>query len=212
MILDIIIVLILALGAFMGYRKGLIGIFVSLVSIILSIILGFVLQTPIANALYEDTGLGSIIEQTVYNNINASNKEEENGNNIYSNIIDSVIGKSQAEYTIEQTSKVVTMFILKGLSFVLVFIVVFIVCYILQMILNLVFSLPLLDSVNKLGGLAAGLVKGLLKLYIVLAIISFMAPISIVEPIVNFINTSFVTKFLYENNLFVSIISGTLKI
>ncbi len=212
MILDIFLLLILVIGAISGYKKGLVGVFVSLLSIVISILMGLMLQSLVANALYKDTGIGPVIEQTIYNNINASNKDEENGNNIYSDMIDSIIGKDKVDYTIEQASKTVTMFILKGLSFILIFVVVFIVCYILQMILNLVFKLPVLDSVNKIGGIVAGLLKIFIKIYIVLAIISFIAPISVAEPVINIINSSCITKILYENNLFVSIITGTIKI
>lgn len=212
MILDIVIVILILLGAIVGYRKGLVGIVVSLASIILSIVLSFILQTPISEALYNDTGVGKIVEQTVYNNLTSSNKDEENENNIYDNIINSIIGEQTKELTNEQIAKTVTMFILKGLSFILIFIVVSIICYIIQAVLNLVFSLPLLHSVNKFGGAAAGIIKNLLKIYILLAIISFIAPMDIMEPVIKVINNSMVTKVLYENNLLVSLICMGLKI
>lgn len=212
MILDIVIVILVLLGAIIGYRKGLVGIVVSLASIILAIILSFILQTPISEALYSNTGVGKIVEETVYNNIISSNKEQENENNIYDNIINNIIGEENKELTNEQIAKTVTMFILKGLSFILIFIVVSIICYIIQAVLNLVFSLPLLHSVNKFGGAAAGVIKNLLKIYILLAIISFMAPMAIMEPVLNVINGSIVTKLLYDNNLLVSLICIGLKI
>ena len=103
------------------------------------------------------------------------------------------------------------MFILKGISFVLVFFVVTLIAYILQMILNVVFNLPILNSINNIGGVAAGLIKALIKVYVVLAIIYFLSAASFVEPLSNLIDSSSVTKVLYNNNLLVKLLSGSLK-
>ena len=99
MILDIVIILFILAGAFFGFRKGIIGIAVSLVSVVLAIILGYILQAPIADMLYNDTGLGTIIEETVKNNINIGNNEEKSENTIYDNILNSIIGEKKEEFT-----------------------------------------------------------------------------------------------------------------
>lgn len=215
MILDIIILVLVLFAALMGYKKGLVGIMVGLVSMILAIVLSLFLQGPIADMLYNNTGVGKIVEQTVYTNLNsANNKNNENNENKLTDniIINSITDKAVASLTNEETAKAVTMFILKGISFVIIFIVVTIVCRILQSVLNLVFNLPVLDVVNKFGGLGLGAIKVLLKIYIVLAIISFIAPMQIIDPVIEMINSSTVTKMLYQNNLFVSLLSLTLKV
>lgn len=212
MILDIIVLILIITGAIIGYKKGLVGIMVGLVSMILAIILSLILQGPIADALYNNTGMGKVIEQTVYNNLNSANNKEKEANASENIIIDSITNKATESLTSEQTAKTVTMFVLKGISFVIIFIIVTIICRILQSVLNLVFNLPVLDIVNNFGGLGVGVIKALLKIYIVLAIISFIAPINIIDPVIDMINTSTVTKILYQNNLFVSLLSLTLKI
>ena len=212
MILDIIVLVFIITGAIIGYKKGLVGIMVGLVSMILAIILSLILQGPIADALYNNTGMGKVIEQTVYNNLNSANNKEKEANASENIIIDSITNKATESLTSEQTAKTVTMFVLKGISFVIIFIIVTIICRILQSVLNLVFNLPVLDIVNNFGGLGVGVIKALLKIYIVLAIISFIAPMNIIAPVIDMINTSTVTKILYQNNLFVSLLSLTLKI
>lgn len=212
MILDIVIILFILAGAFFGFRKGIIGIAVSLISVVLAIILGFVLQAPIADMLYKDTGLGTIVEETVKNNINIGNNEEKSENTIYDNILNSIIGEKQEELTIEQAAKVVTMFILRGLSFVLIVIIVFIICYILQLVLNLVFNIPVLSSINKIAGIAAGVIKSLLSIYILLAVVYFLAPIPFMDTVIDYINNTAVAKVLYSNNFLVAILSSTFKI
>lgn len=212
MILDIIILVLVLFAALMGYKKGLVGIMVGLVSMILAIVLSLFLQGPIADMLYNNTGVGKIVEQTVYTNLNSANNKNNENKSTDNIIINSITDKVVASLTNEETAKAVTMFILKGISFVIIFIVVTIVCRILQSVLNLVFNLPVLDVVNKFGGLGLGAIKVLLKIYIVLAIISFIAPMQIIDPVIEMINSSTVTKMLYQNNLFVSLLSLTLKV
>ncbi len=219
MILDIVVIAFVLIGAFLGYKKGLVGIAISLISIILSIVLGLMLNSVIANGLYNDTPIGSTIEQMVYDGLNpkaVENSEQEadsnKEDNIYETIVNNIVGTARDTLTNEQVAKTVTMYILKGLSFVLIVVVVFIICYILRMVLNIVFNLPLLHSVNKMGGVAAGVVKALLKVYIILAIISFLAPMSLLEPVVNYINDSTIVNLLYNNNIFVYFIKSGIKI
>ncbi len=215
MILDIIVIAFVLLGAFLGYKKGLVGVAISLISIILSIVLGLLFNGVIANGIYNDTTLGKGIEQTIYNGINTTlntNETDETENNMYENLVNSIVGPAKDALTNEQLAKTITMYILKGMSFIIIFVAVFVICYILQMVLNLVFDLPILHSVNQIGGIAAGVIKAVIKVYIVLAIISFLEPMSILEPVINYINSSAVTSFLYHNNVFVFLIKSGIKI
>ena len=217
MILDIIVIAFVLLGAFLGYKKGLVGVAISLISIILSIVLGLLFNGVIANGIYNDTTLGKGIEQTIYNGINTTlntneTDETEAENNMYENLVNSIVGPAKDALTNEQLAKTITMYILKGMSFIIIFVAVFVICYILQMVLNLVFDLPILHSVNQIGGIAAGVIKAVIKVYIVLAIISFLEPMSILEPVINYINSSAVTSFLYHNNVFVFLIKSGIKI
>ena len=109
-------------------------------------------------------------------------------------------------------SENVTMFILKGASFIIVFIVVLVICYILRMVLNLVFDLPILHSINKIGGVAAGLIKSLLSIWIILALVSIVSPIPMFDGVINLIKNTTVTNFLYTNNILVNILGSGLKI
>ena len=117
-----------------------------------------------------------------------------------------------ATTVVDESANKITMFILKGISFVGIFILVFIICYILRMILNIVFKLPILNSINKVGGVSLNVLKTVFKIWILLAIIYFVSFVPLVDTINNFIDSSVVTKFLYENNIIVNILKSTLNI
>lgn len=211
MIVDIILIALLALGIFFGYRKGLVGIFIGVISLILSIILAFMLQGPVSEYLYT-TPIGTSIESSVTGfveeNIN-SNDNKENDNKFLQDIIQSA---TNSENTVKEASKNITLFILKGITFVGIFILVRIICYILQMILNIVFDLPILSSVNKFGGIAINLLASLLKIWILLAAIQLISSVISIDFITNLINQSVLTKLLYENNILLNLLQTTIKL
>lgn len=218
MIFDIIIIVLILLGAFSGLKKGLVGIIVGFIGLILSIVLAFALQGAVANYLYNDTGLGNSLSENIKNTLTeafdkkVSDSLPENTqikeSGFYSDIIKDVTNIDQ----IGELSKNITMYILKGISFIIIFIVVYIICYILTMILNLVFDLPILNSMNKFGGIFAGALMSLMKIWILLAIISFLSPIPMFDGIVLQLKNSNLTNYLYSNNFIVYLISSNLKI
>ena len=219
MIIDIIIIALIALGVFFGYKKGLVGILIGVASLILSIILAFVLQGPVSEYLYS-TPVGTSIESKVTEFVNDTLSPENNENvdsedntkkenDFFSKVIQDA---TNSEDTVKEASKNITMFILKGITFIGIFILVRIICYILQMILNVVFDLPILHSVNKFGGMAINLVATLLKLWILLAAIQLISSVVAIDFITNLINQSYLTKLLYENNILLNILQTTIKL
>ena len=219
MIIDIIIIALIALGVFFGYKKGLVGILIGVASLILSIILAFVLQGPVSEYLYS-TPVGTSIESKVTEFVNDTLSSENNENvdsedntkkenDFFSKVIQDA---TNSEDTVKEASKNITMFILKGITFIGIFILVRIICYILQMILNVVFDLPILHSVNKFGGMAINLVATLLKLWILLAAIQLISSVVAIDFITNLINKSYLTKLLYENNILLNILQTTIKL
>ncbi len=209
MIIDIIIVAIVVIGGFAGYKKGLVGILVGFIGIVLSIMLGFMLQTPISDYLQKETAIGTTLTESIKTSIEKSGATE---NLLYKSILEATAKGDASALTIDQSANVITNFILKGLSFVLVFMVVYIICYILQMVLNIVFDLPILNSLNKIGGVGIGVLMSLIKITILLAIISFISPIPIFNDLVKIIQNSTIGNILYANNIIVSIIKSNIQI
>ena len=207
MIIDIILILFIVLGAFLGYKKGLINVVFSIVTILISIILSLLLQAPVANVLSQSK-MNDNINVAVKENIQkiVSNKSENNQNN---KIYDMVLKQVLSEDNISEQANKITLFIIKGISFVAVFIVVTVILFILKSVLNLVFDLPLLHSINKIGGLGVGAIKNIVIIYVMLALIAFTSPLPFVaNNIAPKINNTIITKILYNNNLLVNVISS----
>ncbi|MEG1705510.1 MAG: CvpA family protein [Clostridia bacterium] len=210
MILDIIIILFLIFSAFMGYKKGLTTILVSVIGFVIAIILAFTLKSTLANFVINNTELDTQIETTISKGlvtaIETKEKEVKNTNEFYNGIIENM----KPTETVENLAHSVVVFILETASFIVIFLVVKIIAFILQMMLNLVFDLPILSSINNIGGFIVGTVMGILKVWILLAILSVLSPM--VGGISAYIDTTVVTKFLYDLNMIVKLLSGNLKL
>lgn len=208
LIIDIILILLIALGAFRGHKKGLVGVVVGFAALILSIILAFAFQSIVADALY-DLGLGATVKDMAESNIQ---KMIDSGENVENSLYSTIISTTITNDNVSAAAEAVARFVMKGLSFVAIFIIVRIICYILQMVLNLVFNLPILSSINSMGGTILGILSVLIKVWILLAIISFIIPLPMFEGLASYIDKTILVKLLYNNNLLVALIKLGLKI
>ena len=111
MILDIVIIAILALAGFLGYKKGLIDMVVGLVSIILAFVLAIILQNSVANFLMEKTSLGGNVESQIEESLNKAllNEQKNDANtetNTETNATEQVESKEDKKEEKKQNSEI----------------------------------------------------------------------------------------------------------
>lgn len=92
------------------------------------------------------------------------------------------------------------------LSWVILYIGIQIILNIAVAILDGVMSLPLLREINNIAGLAIGIVMGVFRIYIILAVIYFISTVANIYPIINAIGSSSMIASMYNNNLLLKII------
>ena len=207
-LIDILVVLLVVLGAFSGHKKGLVGILVGFAALILSIVLAFMFQSVVADAIY-DTGLGQSVAGIAKNNMQDMMK---NGENVDKSIYGKVLSNAVTDDNLTVASENISRFVMKGLSFIAIFLIVRIICYILQMILNVVFNLPILSTVNGIGGTVVGGLSVLIRIWVVLALILFVSPLPMFDSVVSYIDKTFLVKLLYNNNLLVAVVKAGLRL
>ena len=114
-------------------------------------------------------------------------------------ILDSI--NEQVETVKENTNNVIAKSIAEVIINLIVIVVLFIIINIIMFFLKFIFgaiaSLPIIKQLDKLGGFIYGLIEGLLIIYIVLAILSFVH----VQELQLAIKTSYIASILYNNNL-----------
>ena len=208
-IVDLVILAIMALCIIIGYVRGLTGSLIKILSFVLSIIIAFVLFIPISNLIIDKTEIDESLEQTIRETII---QEDENQEDKMPETITNYIGEkveqasdSAKEAIVDSTSREVAVTIVKAGTWIGLFLIARILLILLRFITSLIAKLPVIKQFDKLGGVIYGVLEGIIIIYLVLAIISFISPM-IGENIIVAIDESMVGSMLYNNNLLLKII------
>ena len=214
-IIDLIVIGIIFLSTFLGYRKGLIGVAFKIASFIIAIIITLILFKPISNYIINNTEFAQTIENTIVQKL--STAEIENGqikqeNSNLPEVIVNYINVGLQDTVNEAKDSIVKM-VARNLAETIIDIIVIIGLFIItrllllfaKAILEAISEIPIIKQFNKAGGILYGILRGLLLIYLTLAIISLILPMLDKTAILNIINNSIITKILYNNNIILMI-------
>lgn len=188
-IIDIILITIIALSSFLGYKKGLVKLGAKLFAGIIAIIVTIIIYKPVSGMVIDNTKIDEKLEATIIENTEKVIKEKTEENIITENI-ESKILPEQAKNISKSTVKIVT-----GL---LLFVVVKIVLNIIISLIGFIAELPILKQFNEMGGLLYGIVRGCLISIICILIISVIAKINPENGLNEKIQETYLTKIVYE--------------
>ena len=209
-IVDLVIVAIMAICIIIGYVRGLTGSLIKILSFVLSIIIASILFIPVSNLIIDNTEIDENIETSIRNMIidQETENEEENMPDTITNYIGQKIEQASddaKETIVDSTARDVTLTIVKAGTWILLFIIARILLIFLRFITSLIAKFPVIKQFDKLGGIIYGILEGLIIIYLVLAIISFISPM-ISSDFTNAIDESFIGSMMYNNNLLLKII------
>lgn len=201
-LVDLILIAFIALCTFSGYRKGLIKVAFGLVSFILAIIISVILYKPVSSFIINYTPIDDNIEAAVTERLDSSETTDEEIDNFVANYFSNIKNASTAVIadTISKT-------IINISCMIIVFIVAKIVLLLFKFIGDLISKLPLIKQVNNIGGFLYGLLKGLVIIYILLALISILSPLVNLNELINIINKSIIANIMYNNNIILILFS-----
>ena len=195
-LIDLILIAIIALFTFIGYKKGLIKVAFGLVSFILAIVISVILYKPVSNFIIKYTPLDDYIESTVSERLTSSETSKEETENMVSNYYNNIKNASTSVIASGISKTVINVSCM-----LVVFIVAKIILLFFKFIGDLVAKLPLIKQFNNAGGFIYGLLKGFIIIYILLALIALLSPIININNIVTIINSSIITNIMYNNNI-----------
>ncbi len=208
-VVDLIILAILIICIIIGYVRGLTGSLIKILSFVLSLIIAFILFVPISNLIIDKTQIDDNLEQSIKEMIigNEENKEEKMPEAITDYIGQKVENAADdaKESIANSTARDVAITIVKAGTWIALFIIARILLIFLRFITSLIAKLPVIKQFDKLGGIIYGILEGLIIVYILLAIISFVAPM-LDNSIVDSIDKSFIGNMMYNNNILLKII------
>ena len=193
-IIDIVLILLILGSIYLGYKKGLVKVAVSLIAFLLSIAITLVLYRPIANFIIDNTDWDEKLEQTISENLYRST-ETKNINNTEQNITNNLV-KDAENGIIPGAANTIAINILYGITMIGLFVVLRVVLLLINLLSDTIMSLPILKQFNETGGIIYGLLRGLLISYIILMIISLLIGVNPTGKINGIVQSSFITKRL----------------
>lgn len=198
-IIDIILIAILILSTFLGYKKGLVKLGAKLFAGIIAIILTLILYRPVANAIIKNTPIEDKIKNVIVENASNFIKEEnENTNEISTQITNQVTNQVKNEILPGEAENIAKG-VVYALTAIILFVVVKIILSIVVSLIDGIAKLPILKQFNEVGGMAYGIVRGLLIICIAVLLMGVYTKIKPESTLNTKIQTSFITKILYEN-------------
>jgi len=218
-ILDIIVLIVIGVFAYFGYRSGLIRMIYRLLAFVLAVILAVLLYIPIATLL-RATPLFDWLKNGVISGMGLEQLElqaEMQGQNLFDilplpAIVQDLLRVNdnpnmqlqlQANNVVEYIGGFIANMVLLGIALITVFILAFIILSIVGSALDVVGRLPVIRTFNDLGGFLLGLGLGVLVVGFALFIFNLLFSFSGDNPIASTVQGSFVARFIFDN-----IISG----
>lgn len=194
-IIDGVIVLIILLSVFLGYKKGLVSLGIHLVAFIIALVVAFVLYRPIGSLIINTTEIDESLQGVIETKLEEIvDVEDENIT------VNSLIGNIESS-TITETSRGLAMNIIYGATIIILFIILRIALVFISAIVNWVAELPILKQVNKAGGIIYGLLRGVLLTYVILLIVSLVITFNPTGKLNETMNETYLAKTMMEYNI-----------
>lgn len=192
-VIDIIIVLIILLSAFLAYRKGLIVLAIQLVAVIIAIVLTVILYKPISNIIINVTNIDETIQNAILEKANdIMTNNEENKDKVVETIQNNMM---------PETAKIISINIIQGGVILILYIAIRIILKFVTALANLVSKLPIINQFNKLGGLIYGILRGLIIIYALLLVVNLIGTIEPKNEVYVGVEESYIGKTMKDYNV-----------
>lgn len=209
--LDLVNVAILVLNIIIGYKKGLMNVVINIFAFLIAIVASLILYKPISMIIINNTSIDDVIKETIINNTFTNVEEQTEENKEETSLIEKYITSKIEEQTIEakkQAIEIVANSIsikaIEILTGIILFIAIRIIIIILKLLTNIINKIPIIEQFNEIGGVIYGIIKAIIIIYILITILFFVVSIKEDGLIKNAIDNSYITKYLFENNIIIN--------
>jgi ABC-type bacteriocin/lantibiotic exporter with double-glycine peptidase domain len=205
-ILDIIVIAIIALFIFLGYKRGLVKVAISLIAFVIAIIITLILYKPVSKLIINNTQIDENIANTIYINIGIKDIEQESEFIEYlDKYTDENLGTS-GEIILGNSVNELAQKIIEIGCMIVIYLVARVALIALSLLSGIITKLPLIKQFNELGGAVYGIFQGFLIVYTLLAVVFILASTSVNTDVINAIESSHLCNFMYSNNLILKVL------
>ena len=193
---DLMIIGIVLLSTFLAYRKGMVKLAIGLCAFVISIVVTFVLYTPIANLVINVTSIDEAIEDIIYEKANDMLKEDTQKDTITSQIVEDAKNEMLPE-----TARTLAVNIVRGGVMIVLFVAIRIALIFITVLADAIAKLPIVNQINKTIGMIYGVMRGILVVYVVLLVLTIPGKINPNNSLNSSVEQSILGKVMYENNV-----------
>ena len=201
----IAVICIIAWNVVRGYTRGVLRMVYSLAAWIVMLAASTMAAPYVRDQILSQTGIEPVILNGIEKQI-AAQGQKATGDFDMANIL---LQQSGAYDTIsaQLTNAIIDRFCL---FFYSIFFCLGIVAYIVRHIIRKIERVPVIGTVNRIAGFAVGFIKGMVIVWLLLALTSLFAASEIGRTMTAYINDSMMLKYLYENNPVIKLIENIL--
>lgn len=194
-IIDLVIILFVLVSIILGYKKGLVALGIHLFAFIIAIVITFILYRPIGNLVINTTKIDENLQETIQSNVenfmNSENSEQTSNSLI----------ESAKNGMLPEVSRNLAINIIYGITMLVLFLLVRICLVFITAIANMITKLPILNQVNKVGGMVYGLVRGIFVVYAILLIVNLIIVLNPTSGIKEKMDETYLAKTMSEYNI-----------
>ena len=195
-LVDVIIIALVVLSTFLAHKKGLVAQAIKLCAVIIAVIATLLFYRPVANFIINNTDIDETIQNSIYERAYDVAKQKTNNENPETDIVEGAklagIQHTSRELSIQIINIAVILILFFGIKIALRFVTA---------LANAVAKLPILNKLNKVGGLIYGLIRGIVIVYASLLLISFIGKVDDTSVLHKTVEQSNIGKTMYENNI-----------
>ena len=219
-IVDIIILLIIGLCVFLGYKNGLAKSLLKLCTSIIALVVALMLFRPLVDFVVNHTTIDENIQLSL-ERIMKNGIEQDSSENTQIVKEDSGMPKPVVEYlnnnfksAVEEKQEEAVTVVARNAAIIIVNVACVIVLYIavkvllkiLTILTDFITKIPLIKQFNEVGGLVFGLLQGIVIILIIMTLVSILSPLTGNYFISNLIQESKIGSFIYNSNVILNII------
>lgn len=211
LIVDLIVVGILALCIFIGYKRGLTGCIIKILSFFIALIISLVLFKPVSSIVVNNTQIDENIQSSivqVFEKEETDESKKEDDSPIITYITEEVekATEEKKNEVVNTAAKELSINIINILTFIVLFIAARIALIFIKSLTNLITKLPLIKQCDKIGGILYGILQGFVIIFIGFALITFVSTMVNQYSLLEIINQSYIGSILCNNNILLKLI------
>jgi len=226
--LVLVVLAILVGNAFIGLRVGMIKTIFSLFSLIVALVLTVWISPTVNDMLKGNEKFYSVITENVDKMLAIKDENPDaskridliEGFHLPQSIKDKLIennGNKELYKSLgvnnfnEYVASYVAGIIINALAFMITFIVLIIIIWTACFALDIVSKLPILNQINKLAGFLAGLVHGLVIVWLFFLLLTVLGGTKFGQDALRMIGDNDILSLIYNNNLLLGFITSATK-